>query len=260
MIRNKTHTFANFPTGFGEHGHDPKWPNGARIAVSFVLNYEEGGERNPLDGDGTSEPYLWEKGPTGGGREHRHLNGEQDFEYGSRCGAWRILRLMKEFGWNMTLWAIAVAMERNPTFAKACVRDGHEIGAHGYRWLDIWDYSLEDDKAYIKKTCRALEAATSKIKPSSNSCLELTAPQASFQSVLTSAEAHQTQLVCFPSCGRKWDTRCSTPPKCTTKIRRTGLIFPGKRNFLMRKRRAYSCFPTTTIVRYSPCHILVMLN
>jgi peptidoglycan/xylan/chitin deacetylase (PgdA/CDA1 family) len=90
----------------------------------------------------------------------RHLNGEQDYEYGSRCGAWRILRLMKEFGWNMTLWAIAVAMERNPTFAKACVRDGHEIGAHGYRWLDIWDYSLEEDKAYIKKTCKALEAAT----------------------------------------------------------------------------------------------------
>jgi peptidoglycan/xylan/chitin deacetylase (PgdA/CDA1 family) len=67
---------------------------------------------------------------------------------------------MKEFGWNMTLWAIAVAMERNPTFAKACVREGHEIGAHGYRWLDLWDFSFEEDKAYIKKTCQALEAAT----------------------------------------------------------------------------------------------------
>jgi hypothetical protein len=55
--------------GFGEYGHDAEWPNGARIAVSFVLNYEEGGERNPMDGDGTSEPYLWEKGPSGGGRE-----------------------------------------------------------------------------------------------------------------------------------------------------------------------------------------------
>jgi peptidoglycan/xylan/chitin deacetylase (PgdA/CDA1 family) len=151
---------SSLQSGFGEDGHDCQWPNGARIAVSFVLNYEEGGERNVLDGDGTSEPYLWEKGPSGGGREHRHLNSEQDFEYGSRCGAWRIHRLMKEFGWNMTLWAIAVAMERNPTFAKACVRDGHEIGAHGYRWLDLWDYSFEEDKAYIKKTCQALEAAT----------------------------------------------------------------------------------------------------
>ena len=67
---------------------------------------------------------------------------------------------MKEFGWEMTLWAVAVDMERNPTFAKACVRDGHEIGAHGYRWLDLWEYSFEEDKEYIKKTCRALEAAT----------------------------------------------------------------------------------------------------
>ncbi|KAF3036534.1 hypothetical protein E8E11_005779 [Didymella keratinophila] len=92
--------------GFGEYGHDPQWPNGARIAVSFVLNYGEGGERNPLDGDGTSEPYLWEKGPSEG-REQHHLNGEQDYE-----------------------------------------------------WLDIWDYSLEDDKAYIKRTCEALNAAT----------------------------------------------------------------------------------------------------
>jgi peptidoglycan/xylan/chitin deacetylase (PgdA/CDA1 family) len=158
--------FAHHIVGFGEYGHNAEWPNGARIAVSFVLNYEEGGERNPMDGDGTSEPYLWEKGPTGGGREERHLNCEHDYEYGSRCGAWRILRLMKEFGWNMTLWAIAVAMERNPTFAKACVREGHEIGAHGYRWLDIWDYSLEEEKAYIKKTCQALEAATGKFKRS----------------------------------------------------------------------------------------------
>lgn len=146
--------------GFGEASHNPQWPNGARIAVSFVLNYEEGGERNVLDGDGTSEAYLWEKGPSGGGREHRHVNGEQDFEYGSRCGGWRIGRLMKDFGWNMTVFAIAVAMQRNPTFAKACVREGHEICAHGYRWLDIWDYSLEEDKEYIKKTLLKLEEFT----------------------------------------------------------------------------------------------------
>lgn len=128
--------------------------------MSFVLNYEEGGERNVLDGDATSEPYLWEKGPSGGGREHRHLNGEQDFEYGSRCGGWRIARLMQEFGWNMTIFAVAVAMERNPSFAKACVREGHEICAHGYRWLDIWDYGLEEDKSYIKKTLLKLEEVT----------------------------------------------------------------------------------------------------
>ena len=82
-----TSASADVASGFGEHGHDPQSPNGARIAVSFVLNYEEGGERNPLDGDKTSEEYLWEKGPSGGGREYRHLNGEQDFEYGSQPNA-----------------------------------------------------------------------------------------------------------------------------------------------------------------------------
>jgi peptidoglycan/xylan/chitin deacetylase (PgdA/CDA1 family) len=100
--------------------------------VSFILNYEEGGERSVIDGDPLAEPYLWEKGTSGGVKEGaRHLNTEHDFEYGSRVGCWRIFRLMKEFGWNMTLWAIAKAMERNQPFAKACIREGHEMGVHG---------------------------------------------------------------------------------------------------------------------------------
>ena len=75
---------------------------------------------------------MWEKGTSGGVKTGaRHLNAEQDFEYGSRVGCWRITRLMKEFGWQMTIWAIAKAMERNQPFAKACIREGHEIGAHG---------------------------------------------------------------------------------------------------------------------------------
>ncbi|ORY13896.1 chitin deacetylase 1 [Clohesyomyces aquaticus] len=147
--------------GFGEAGHDCQWPNGARIAISFILNYEEGGERSWADGDNISEPYLWEKGSTAGSKPGgRYLNSEQDFEYGSRVGCWRIFRLMKEFGWNMTLWAISKAMERNPEFAKACVREGHEIGAHGARWIEFWDYDLEADKAYIKETWETLHAAT----------------------------------------------------------------------------------------------------
>ncbi|KAF2499366.1 chitin deacetylase 1, partial [Lophium mytilinum] len=147
--------------GFGEGSHDCKWPNGARIAISFILNYEEGGERNIADGDEYSEPYLWEKGTSGGIKTGaRYLNAEQDFEYGSRIGCWRIMRLFKELGWQITIYAIAQAMERNPKFAKACIREGHEIAAHGLRWLEFWDYSLEDDKKYIKDTCLALKAAT----------------------------------------------------------------------------------------------------
>ena len=147
--------------GFGEAGHRVEWPNGARIAVSFILNYEEGGERSWQDGDGLSEPYLWEKGSSGGVKPGgRHLNSEHDFEYGSRSGCWRIFRLMQEFGFQMTLYAIAKAMERNPDFAKACVREGHEIAAHGLRWLEFWDYSIEEDKKYIKDTFSELERVT----------------------------------------------------------------------------------------------------
>ncbi|KAK8204330.1 hypothetical protein M8818_005175 [Zalaria obscura] len=148
-------------TGFGEPSHNAQWPNNARICLSFVLNYEEGGERSVADGDAHSEPYLWEKGSSGGFRTGaRHLNAEQDFEYGSRAGCWRVNRLMAEFGWPMTIFAVAKAMERNPEFARACVRDGHEIATHGLRWLDIAEMGLEEEKAYIKESCYALQAAT----------------------------------------------------------------------------------------------------
>lgn len=75
-------------------------------------------------------------------------------------GGWRILRLFREFGWNFTTYAIAVAMEKNPTFAKALVREGHEIACHGFRWLDLWDYSLEQDEENIMKALTSLEQTT----------------------------------------------------------------------------------------------------
>ncbi|KAI9735147.1 MAG: hypothetical protein M1834_001735 [Cirrosporium novae-zelandiae] len=147
--------------GFGESSFDPKWPNEARIAISFILNYEEGGERSVLYGDKHSEPYLWEKGVSAIYKEGaRFVNAESEYEYGSRVGCWRVLRLFKEFGWNFTTYAIAVAMEKNPTFAKACVREGHEIAAHGYRWLEIWDYDKDADKKYIIKTLKTLKDVT----------------------------------------------------------------------------------------------------
>jgi peptidoglycan/xylan/chitin deacetylase (PgdA/CDA1 family) len=74
-----------------------------------------------------------------------------------------LIRLFKEFGWNFTTYAIAVALQKNPKFAKALVRDGHEIAAHGYRWLDIWDMNLEEDKEYIKKTLTLLHEVTGSV-------------------------------------------------------------------------------------------------
>lgn len=105
-----------------------------------------------VNGDAHSEPYLWEKGAsTTFTTGHRHMAAESEYEYGSRVGAWRVLRLFKEMGWNFTIWAVAQAMEKNPSFARACVRDGHEIGAHGLRWLDISEMNVEEEKQYIKE-------------------------------------------------------------------------------------------------------------
>jgi peptidoglycan/xylan/chitin deacetylase (PgdA/CDA1 family) len=121
--------------GFGPESHDCQWPNSARIAVSFILNYEEGGERSVIEGDAHSEPYLWEKGSSGGHKEGaRYLNAEQDFEYGSRVGVWRLMRIFKEFDWKITIFAVARAMELNPRFGRYCVETGHEIANHGLRW------------------------------------------------------------------------------------------------------------------------------
>ena len=121
----------------------------------------EGAERTFHNGDGHSEPYLWEKGASGGYKEGApYVNAESEYEYGSRVGSWRLLRIFKEFGWQWTTFAVAQAMQLNPTFAKGCVRDGHEIATHGLRWLDIWDYSVEQEKEYIAKSLTVLKEAT----------------------------------------------------------------------------------------------------
>ena len=166
--------------GFGLESHDCQWPNNARIAVSFVLNYEKGGERSILEGDAHSEPYLWEKGSSGGHREGaRYLNAEQDFEYGSRVGVWRLMRIFKGYGWQITIYAVARAMELNPSFGEYCVKQaGHEIANHGLRyptygfnvfqlqslnyirWLEFSHYSLDKDKQYIKDSCNKLQQVT----------------------------------------------------------------------------------------------------
>lgn len=88
---------------------------------------------------------------------------ESEYEYGSRSGAWRVLRLFKEMGYQFTTWAVAQAMEKNPTFARACVRDGHEIAAHGLRWLDIQDMTVEEEKVYIRRNCEVLKEVTGKL-------------------------------------------------------------------------------------------------
>ncbi len=119
--------------GYGRTPPDPRWPGGARIAVQFVLNYEEGAENNVLDGDRFSEVFLSELTPAEP-FPNRHMSMESIYEYGSRAGLWRVLRIFERRDLPLTVFAVAVAMARNPEAVAAFGELGHEIACHGLRW------------------------------------------------------------------------------------------------------------------------------
>ena len=128
--------------GYGATPPDPQWPGGARIAVSFVLNYEEGGENTVLNGDPASEVFLSE---TPGGQPFvgaRDLSTESVFEYGTRAGFWRILRMFAQRKMRFTSWAVGRAIELNPAAGRAMVDAGHEVASHGWRWLNYKDFKI----------------------------------------------------------------------------------------------------------------------
>jgi peptidoglycan/xylan/chitin deacetylase (PgdA/CDA1 family) len=121
--------------GYGESPPHAAWPGGARVAISFVLNYEEGGERSIPDGDRITETNLheivgWPE------IEARLLNIESMFEYGSRAGFWRVYRAFTERNVPITVYAVGQALERNPEAARAMARAGWEVVGHGWRWID----------------------------------------------------------------------------------------------------------------------------
>ncbi len=146
--------------GYGEHPPHPHWPGDARIAVSFVLNYEEGGERNVMDGDAHSEYYLLETTNSGPIPNKRNLFAEDAFEYGSRAGFWRIMRVFKERNVNFTSWAVGLALERNPDAARAMAAAGHEIASHGWRWIDYSIVPEVVEREDIRKTIETIERLT----------------------------------------------------------------------------------------------------
>jgi len=142
--------------GYGPNPPDPQWPDGARIAVSFVLNYEEGGENTILNGDPASETFLSETPggiPIQGGRD---LSTESMYEYGSRAGFWRILRLFGERNLRFTSWAVGKALELNPAAGKAMADGGHEVASHGWRWINYKDFTLEQELDHMKQAVKAI--------------------------------------------------------------------------------------------------------
>jgi allantoinase len=120
--------------GYGRKVPHAQWPNQAKIAVQFVLNYEEGGENNVLHGDAASETFLSEL-ITAQPFPDRHMTIESMYEYGSRVGSWRILREFEKRGLPLTIFGVSMALERHPELTQAFLDLGHEIACHGWRWI-----------------------------------------------------------------------------------------------------------------------------
>lgn len=146
--------------GYGAHPPHPHWPGDARIAVSFVLNVEEGGERNILDGDAASEDYLVELTTVRPLPGQRNYFAEDMFEYGSRAGFWRVLRLFAERDLHFTSWAVGIALQRNPDAAIAMAEAGHEVASHSWRWIDYSIIPEDVEREDIQKTIDTIQRLT----------------------------------------------------------------------------------------------------
>lgn len=146
--------------GYGASRPDPRWPGRARVAVNFVLNYEEGAERSPLEGDAESETILSEQnpGPPVPGRRDRNM--ESLYEFGSRVGFWRVLRLFRERGVPLTIYAVGRALELNPAAGEAIAAAGCDVVCHGWRWIDYQAMPVEQEREHIARTVETIERLT----------------------------------------------------------------------------------------------------
>ncbi len=144
----------NYPRdlrGFGRVGCDPKWPEGAKIAVQFVVNYEEGGENCVLHGDGASEAFLSEIVGAQPWPGQRHWNMETIYEYGARAGFWRLFDLFSSRNIKPTVYGVASALARGPEQVSAMIEADWEIASHGYKWIEYKDFSPENELRDIEK-------------------------------------------------------------------------------------------------------------
>jgi putative urate catabolism protein len=153
----------NYPRdlkGYGRMPPDPKWPGRARIAVQFVVNFEEGGENNILHGDAGSEAFLSDVLGANSWKGRRHPNVESMFEYGSRAGFWRIWRGFAERGVKATVFGVASALARNPECVAAMNESGWDIASHGLKWVEHKDMSEAEERATIVEAIRLHTQAT----------------------------------------------------------------------------------------------------
>lgn len=145
--------------GYGGKPPQANWPGNARIAVQFVLNYEEGGENCVLHGDAGSEQFLSE---IIGAQAYpdRHLSMESIYEYGSRAGVWRILKAFEQYNMPLTIFGVAMALQRHPELTKAFIEQGHEIACHGLRWIHYQEMPEEQEREHMQEAIQILESLT----------------------------------------------------------------------------------------------------
>jgi allantoinase len=142
--------------GYGRNPPHPRWPGDARIAVQFVMNYEEGSEYSIPDGDGFTETGLTES-VSSVPRGTRDLTAESVYEFGSRVGFWRIMDLFAEWKLPLTIFACALALERNAQAARAIVDAGHDVCCHGWRWFKHWELTEDEERNHIALAVASLE-------------------------------------------------------------------------------------------------------
>ena len=145
--------------GYGRNPPQAQWPNDAKIALQFVLNYEEGGENCVLHGDAASETFLSE---IIGAQafEARHLSMESMYEYGSRAGAWRILREFETRGLPLTVFGVSMALQRHPELTQAFIELGHEIACHGWRWIHHQHMAEAEERRHIEIATKIIREMT----------------------------------------------------------------------------------------------------
>ncbi len=159
---------SDFPTddyprdlrGYGQHPPAADWPGGARTAVQFVINYEEGAENCVLHGDTASEAFLSEIVGATPIEGQRHMNMESLYEYGSRAGFWRLHRLFVERDVPVTVFGVAMALQRNPEVVAAMKTAGWEIASHGYRWIDYQHVDEATERQHLRKSLEIHQQAT----------------------------------------------------------------------------------------------------
>lgn len=142
----------NYPRdliGYGKNPPNANWPGGARVALQFVLNYEEGGENCVLHGDAGSEQFLSEI-IGAAAYPARHMSMEGIYEYGSRAGVWRILREFEKRGLPLTIFGVSMALQRHPDVTQAFVDLGHEIACHGWRWIHYQNIDEATEREHMR--------------------------------------------------------------------------------------------------------------